>query len=51
MATAPTTILLRSEQTDGEISVIENTLPAGSPGPPEVTVVGPRIGERPSLAD
>ena len=34
MSIASTTILLRSEQTGGEISVIENTLVAGSPGPP-----------------
>ena len=34
MSPAPTTILLRAEQTGGEISIIENTLEAGAPGPP-----------------
>jgi quercetin dioxygenase-like cupin family protein len=27
-------VLLRSEQTDGAVSVVESTMPAGSPGPP-----------------
>lgn len=34
MSPATTTILLRSEETSGAISVIENTLEAGAPGPP-----------------
>ena len=29
-----TTVLLRSEQTDGQISAIENILPPGFGGPP-----------------
>jgi quercetin dioxygenase-like cupin family protein len=29
-----TNVLLRSEQTDGQLSVIENTVPAGWEGPP-----------------
>ena len=29
-----TKVLLRSEQTDDQVSVIENTVPAGFPGPP-----------------
>jgi quercetin dioxygenase-like cupin family protein len=34
MSPAPTTILLRAEDTAGEISIVENTLEPGAPGPP-----------------
>ena len=34
MSTASTTILLRAEETGGEVSIIENTLEAGAAGPP-----------------
>ncbi len=34
MSPAPTTILLRGEESGGQISIIENTLEAGAPGPP-----------------
>jgi len=55
----PPRVLLRSEHSDGRVSVTESVMPPGAKGPPlhvhdfwalqpvpEVTRVGPPIGER-----
>jgi quercetin dioxygenase-like cupin family protein len=34
MSKSPPRVLLRSEQSDGRVSVIESTMPAGAKGPP-----------------
>jgi hypothetical protein len=36
------TVLLRSEESDGAVSVIQNGVPANWPGPPSITTTSTR---------